>query len=345
MKHDLTWWAMRVVAVVVIGVILLVIPQQFDAFRVNQFNLVLTYAIAALGLNLLTGYNGQISIGHGAFYGVGAYTVVILVADHGWPHFGAVAVAAALTLVLGMLVGLPALRIEGLYLALVTLALATVFPQIVVRFSDFTGGTQGKRITNPEAFRAPDWTGLADDQWRYYVILAFAVVAFVLVRNLIRSRAGRAIIAIRDNETASETLGVNSSVYKVTVFGVSAMLAGVAGALSTFYEPFVSSGRFGINISIFLLVAVVVGGAATITGPAIGALLVVFVPIWLGDQDAPAELPPILFGVALILLMMVAPGGILGLLRRLTAWAKRQIGRRSSGAPPTPSAEPLASAS
>lgn len=343
MKRDARWWIVRIVAVVVVGGVLIALPQQYEAFRVNQFNKVITYAIAALGLNLLTGYNGQISIGHGAFYGVGAYTVVILVADHGWGHFPAVAVAAALTLVLGIIVGLPALRIEGLYLALVTLALATVFPQIIVRYRDFTGGAQGKRIPNPDAFKAPDWTGLADDQWRYYVLLAFAVVAFVLVRNLVKSRAGRAIIAIRDNETAATTLGVNHSAYKVFVFGVSAMLAGVGGALSTFYEPFVSSGQFNINLSIFLLVAVVVGGVATITGPAIGAFLVIFVPIWLGDLDVPAELPPILFGAALILLMMVAPGGVLGLVRRLTAFLKRQVGR-SGGPPPASSAEPLASA-
>jgi branched-chain amino acid transport system permease protein len=345
MTRDWKWWAWRVGAVVVLGTILLVLPQQYQAFRVNQFNLVITYAIAALGLNLLTGYNGQISVGHGAFYGVGAYTTVILVADYGWPYFGTVAMAAVITFLLGMLVGLPALRIHGLYLALVTLALATVFPQIIVRFSDFTGGFQGKRIPRGDAFVAPGWTGLADDQWRYYVLLTFAVVAFVLVRNLVRSRAGRAIIAIRDNPTAAATLGINVSAYKVLVFGVSAMLAGVAGSLSTFYSPFVSSGQYNINLSIFILVAVVVGGASTIMGPAVGAFLVVFVPIWLDDFDAPAELSPIVFGASLILLIMVAPGGILGLVRRLTAWVKRRTTRQKVGPPPAETAEPLASTS
>jgi branched-chain amino acid transport system permease protein len=343
MTRDWKWWAWRVGAVVVLGTILLILPQQYQAFRVNQFNLVITYAIAALGLNLLTGYNGQISVGHGAFYGVGAYTTVILVADYDWPYFATIAAAAVLTFLLGMLVGLPALRIQGLYLALVTLALATVFPQAIVRFSDFTGGAQGKRIPRSQEFRAPDWTGMANDQWRYYVLLAFAVVAFVLVRNLVRSRAGRAIISIRDNETAAAALGVNTSAYKVAVFGVSAMLAGVAGSLSTFYNPFVSSGQFTITLSIFLLVAVVVGGAATITGPAIGAFLVVFIPIWLHDFDAPAELSPIVFGVSLILLIMVAPGGVLGLVRRLNAWVKRRTARPTEKPPPAPSAEALAS--
>jgi branched-chain amino acid transport system permease protein len=329
MRRDARWWIGRVVAGVLLGGLLLWLPQSYPAFRVNQFSLVITYAIAALGLNLLTGFNGQISVGHGAFFGVGAYTVVILVADHGWPHFAALAMAMLLTFVLGLVVGLPALRIHGLYLALVTLALATVFPQIVVRFRDLTGGTQGKRIPRAEEFVAPGWTGLANDQWRYYVLLAFAVVAFVAVRNLIHSRAGRAIIAIRDNETAAVTLGVPHRAYKVLVFGVSAMLAGMAGGLAKFYDPFVSSGQYTINLSIILLVAVVVGGTARILGPAIGAFLVVFIPIWLPEQYP--QLSGVFFGASLIVLMMLAPGGILGLGTKLRLWASGQWRSRRPG--------------
>lgn len=329
MRRGTGWWIGRVVAIAALGGLLLWLPQYYPAFRVNQFNLVITYAIAALGLNLLTGYNGQISIGHGAFFGVGAYTVVILVADHGWPHFGALAMAMVITFALGLVVGLPALRIHGLYLALVTLALATVFPQIVVRFRDVTGGTQGKRIPRSDEFVAPSWSGMANDQWRYYVLLAFAVAAFVLVRNLVHSRAGRAIIAIRDNETAAVTLGVQHRAYKVLVFGVSAMLAGMAGGLAKFYDPFVSSGQYTINLSIILLVAVVVGGTARILGPAIGAFLVVFIPVWL-PQGYP-QLSGVLFGASLIVLMMVAPGGILGLGTRLRLWAGQQWRSRRLG--------------
>lgn len=328
--HDPRRLAIRVVLTVAVGAVLLYLPQYYPRYRVEgQFNVIITYAIAALGLNLLTGYNGQISIGHGAFFGVGAYTTAILVADHGWPHFATLAVAAGLAFVLGVLVGLPALRIQGLYLALVTLALATVFPLVITRFTSVTGGTQGKRVPR---FRAPGWTGLTDDQWKYYVLLAFAVIAFVLVRNLVKSRVGRALIATRDNETAAQVLGVHLASYKVLTFGVSAMLAGVAGSLSVFNQNFVNASKYDITLSITLLVAVVVGGAATIFGPAWGAFFVVMIPVWLPTKYP--QLSPVFFGGALILLMIVAPGGFLGLVRQVTAWLRRQIRRPATNDPP-----------
>jgi branched-chain amino acid transport system permease protein len=344
MKRDPKAFIVKLVVIVIIGAVLLAIPQQFPAFQVSRFNTAICFAIAALGLNLLTGYNGQISVGHGAFFGIGAYTSVILIVDHGWPHFATIAAAAVICFLVGLLVGLPALRIQGLYLALVTLALATIFPQIINRFSDVTGGSQGKTVPIKERFKAPDWTGLKDDQWKYYVFLTFAVVLFVLVRNLVRSRAGRAIISIRDNETAAETLGVNTAAYKVVVFGVSAMLAGIAGALFSFETSFVSSEQFNINLSITLLVAVVVGGAATLVGPAIGAYLVEFIPIWLTDSGANPQLSPVLFGGSLILLMIVAPGGILGLGRQIIGWVQRRVRRGGEPPPPPGVADALASA-
>jgi branched-chain amino acid transport system permease protein len=327
--HDRKRLAVHVVVTVVVGAVLLWIPQYYPKFRIEgQFNVILTYAIAALGLNLLTGYNGQISVGHGAFFGAGAYTTAILVADHGWPHFATLGVAAVIAFALGVLVGLPALRIKGLYLALVTLALATVFPLVITRFSSVTGGTQGKRVPR---FRAPAWTGLADDQWKYYVLLAFAVVSFVLVRNLIKSRVGRALIATRDNETAAEVLGVNLSVYKVVTFGVSAMLAGIAGSLSVFNDPFVNAEKYNLSLSITLLVAVVIGGAATIFGPAFGAFFVVMIPEWLPKKYP--QLSPVLFGGSLIVLMILAPGGFLGLVRQVTAWLKHKLRRTPATRP------------
>jgi branched-chain amino acid transport system permease protein len=315
----------------VVVVLLLLVPQTMAPFEVNKFSTAITIAIAALGLNLLTGYSGQISVGHGAFYGVGAYTTAILVADHGWPWLATTGMAAVIAFAVGCLIGLPALRIKGLYLALVTLALAVLFPQIIKRFSEVTGGTQGKRVGR---FRTPDWSGLEQDQWIFYLLLAFALVCWFLVYNLTRSRVGRALISIRDNEIGAEVLGVNLALYKVLTFGVSAMLAGIAGSLSVYVTGFVDARAFGINLSIEILVAVVIGGVATIAGPAIGAYLIEFLPDWLGDLGYSDQLSPVLFGGALILLMMVAPGGIMGLLRRIKAWVLRQFANRSDRSPP-----------
>ena len=297
------------------------IPQTFGRTDVNRFSLIMCIALAALGVNLLTGFNGQISVGHGAFYGIGAYTSFLLVADREWPFWAAALAAAALTFVVGLVIGLPALRIKGLYLAVVTLALAALFPQLVIRFDDLTGGTQGRQITRqetPEVYdfnRAPESMDLAADQWRFYVILVVTVVAFVLVRNLVRSRVGRALIATRDNETAAEVVGVPLARYKVLTFGASAMLAGIGGAMQTFLEGSVNPSQFNIDLSIEILVAVVVGGAATIAGPAIGAFLIIELPEWL-PSDVP-QLSLVLFGLSLVLLMRVAPGGVRWVTRRV----------------------------
>jgi branched-chain amino acid transport system permease protein len=319
--------------------VLVYLPQTYEAVQVKLFIDVLCLAFAAIGLNLLTGFSGLISVGHGAFFGLGAYTTAILVAEHGWSHPAALVASAVAAFALGVLVGLPALRIKGLYLALVTLALATLFPEFVKRFSDVTGGTQGLRVPK---VRAPDWTGLDDDQWQYYVILTLLVIAFVLVRNLVKSRVGRALIASRDNETAAETMGVNLALYRVVTFGISAMLAGIGGALLVWKDNFVDPGQFGINLSITILVAVVVGGAATLLGPPIGAFFVTFLPEWIPKQYP--ELSPVIFGGSLILLMMVAPGGVMGLARRAEAWLRRRVADRgSAAAPPGQAPDALAS--
>lgn len=336
-KFDWRAFALRWGMTAVVIALLLAVPQSFEPFRVNQFSGAITLAIAALGLNLLTGYSGQISVGHGAFFGVGAYTTAILVADHGWPYLATTAAAAVIAFAVGVLIGLPALRVRGLYLALVTLSLAVVFPQIIKRFADVTGGTQGKQVGR---FRAPDWTGLAQDQFIFYLFLAFALVAWLLVYNLVRSRVGRALVSVRDNEIGAEVLGVNIAFYKVVTFGLSAMLAGVAGSLSVYESGFVNSGEYSIVLSILILVAVVIGGVATIAGPAIGALLVTFLPEWTKGYDE--QLSPVIFGAVLILLMMVAPGGIMGLLRRVRAWVTRRLGRGDRSPPADAPADPEA---
>lgn len=318
------WFRIARVAVwILVFGVLVWLPQYFDAIQVKLFINVMCLAIAAIGLNLLTGYSGLISLGHGAFFGTGAYVTAILVAKHGWPHAGALVISALVTFVLGVALGIPTLRIKGIYLALVTLALATMFPQLIKRFSDVTGGTTGLRVPK---VRAPSWTGLANDQWQYYVILAVLVVVFVAVHNLIKSRVGRALIASRDNEIAAEAMGVNLALYRVATFGFSSMLAGVGGAMLVWKDNFVDPGQYGINLSIMLLVAVVVGGGATLMGPPLGAAIVTFLPEW-APKDNP-ELSPVVFGATLILLMIVAPGGIVGLLKRAARWLMMKLQHR-----------------
>lgn len=338
----------RIVAWAVVAVVLVVMPLQSPAFRNEQFVGWMAIAIAACGLNLLTGYNGQISVGHGALYGTGAYTVALLITDLGVPVWPAVAAAGIVCFAVGVVIGLPALRIKGLYLALVTLAVATLFPLLIEQFSSVTGGGSGLSITTPQAtprgvidrplqMQAP-FGGLEPDQWKYFVFLALTVVAFVLSRNVVRSRTGRSLIAIRDNETAAEVSGVHVARVKILTFGVSAALAGLGGAVFALNNARVNPSSFTIAVSIYFLIAVVVGGAASVVGPAIGAVAYgVFIDVLspeLPERLKPAT--PVILGVLLIVLMLVAPGGIVGLWRSIGA---RRAARRlatSGTAGPSP---------
>jgi branched-chain amino acid transport system permease protein len=305
---------MRVAVIAVVAAVVIAIPQYYEPFRVNQFTRIVIVAIAVLGLNLLTGFNGQISIGHSAFFGIGAYTTTILVADHGWPAGLTAVLAAVIAFGVGALCGIPALRIKGLYLALVTLALAIVFPLFVKRFSSETGGSQGKSLDEIEP---PEALDLENDQWRYYVVIVVAIILFVLVRNLVHSRVGRALIAIRDNETAAEVMGINLARFKTVTFGISSAIAAVAGSLFAMVEGFVSSqtALFNLTGAIEFLAAMVIGGAATVVGPVFGAFFVEEIPRLLSDYN-PA-LSQVLYGALLVALMFFIPSGVVGLYRRV----------------------------
>ncbi len=331
--------ALKGLVVVVAAVILYQLPLYYQEFRVRQFNEVIFLSVAVLGLGLLTGFNGQISIGHGAFFGIGAYTTAILVADHGWSYLATMPVGALLAFVVGALVGVPALRIKGLYLALTTLAFATTFTLVIKKFSSVTGGTQGKVVPR---FQVPSWSSLTNDQFIYYMLLAMAVVLFVLARNLVKSRVGRALIAVRDNEVAAEVVGVNLAAYKVMTFGLSAALAGLAGSMSVINTPFVDANSFTINKSIEFLAALVIGGAATIFGPIVGSIFVVFVPEF--SQDVNPALSQVIYGGLLIILMLVLPGGIIGGLKRLWAFVARHLPGSTATPPPALDAPPTADA-
>jgi branched-chain amino acid transport system permease protein len=290
----------------------LALPFVLSNFRVFQFTQVFIYAIALLGLNILTGYNGQISLGHGAFYALGAYTAAIMLDRFGLPYPLTIPAAGALCLVAGFLFGIPALRLEGLYLALATFALALATPQILKYFEAWTGGSQGIVLSRPTA---PFGLPLSPDQWLYLLTLAVLVALFGLAANLLRGRTGRAIVAIRDHPVAAQAMGINTALYKSLTFGVSAAYTGVAGALSALAIAFVAPDAFNIFLSITLLVGIVIGGLASVAGVIFGALFIQFVPNW--AQDISKAAPWAIYGAFLIGFMYLMPRGIAGTLRLL----------------------------
>ena len=301
------------------------IPHFVSDFTAYQFTLAMTYGIALLGLNILTGYNGQFSIGHSAFYAVGAYTAAILLYHFEWNHYATLPAAALVAFIFGFLFGLPALRLEGLYLALATFALAVATPQLLKfdAFEEWTGGVQGLFVLKPDPLIA----GLSQDQSLYYVTLGVMLLLMVGAWTLLHSRSGRAIMAIRDNPIAASTMGVNTALYKTTTFGVSAMYTGVAGALSVFATEFVSPDAFNFFLAVNLLVGSVVGGIVSIPGVVFGGLFLVFIPNYAQDISRlyPWVPPPwAIFGVFLILVVYFAPYGVWGGIERLRAWTLRR---------------------
>jgi len=312
----------------------LIAPMLAQPFMNQLLAQAVYLAIATMGLNLLTGYNGQVSIGHGAFYGIGAFTSALLVIDHGWTFELTIPVAMALTFVFGLLIGLPALRVRGLYLALVTLGLAVLFPQVAQKYVKRTGGVSLLQ-PEPRAIGSP-FPGLRDDRYAYYLGLVLLIVLSFLAWNLVRGRVGRAMIAVRDQEIAATAVGVHAARTKVTTFAISAAYAGVAGSMSLMVDKqAVGADAFlYFQRSIQFLVAMVIGGAATIMGPAVGALVLVFLQRNTMDLiSGKPILAPAVYGGALIAIVFVLPDGVVGGVNRLLA----ALGRRSSakGRPPT----------
>jgi branched-chain amino acid transport system permease protein len=303
-------------------------PLTFSSYHLFQLTLVVIYSIALLGLNILTGYGGQISLGQGAFYGIGAYTTAILVHHLSVPYWLTLPCAGVVCGVVGFLFGLPAVRLEGLHLALATFALGVVFPQILKSrgIERLTGGVQGITL---EKVEAPFGLSLSSDQWLYCLSLATALVLFVVARNLMKGPTGRVIVAIRDRPVAASSVGVDTALYKSLTFGLSAMYTGIAGALGALAVQFVGPDSFGVFLSISLLVGVVVGGLASISGAVYGALFIQFVPNLADDVSKAA--PSAVYGVVLVLSVYLMPRGVAGLVRRLSTGAlAARLGARSA---------------
>ena len=303
------WRRLGIIAFLVVAVVL---PHFIGDFYTFQMTQAAIYAIAILGLNLLTGFNGQFSLGHSAFYAIGAYTAAIMMNQWEVAYYWTLIPAGLVCLVAGFLFGLPALRLEGLYLALATFALAVATPQILKyeKLEHWTGGVQGIDLDKPEA---PAGLPLTDDQWLYYFTLAVMLLLFVGAWNLVRGRAGRAMIAIRDNPIAARTMGINTSLIKAVTFGVSALYTGVAGALSAIVIQFVAPDSFTFILAVSLLVGLVVGGVASIPGAVFGGLFILFIPNFANEISD--GLAWAVYGAFLILTVYVMPTGAAGLLR------------------------------
>ena len=304
-----------------LAVALLVLPFLVKNYRVFQFNLVLVYAIAILGLNILTGFNGQFSLGHGAFYAFGAYTAAILMSLYDVPYWATLPIAFVVCFVFGFAVGFPALRLAGHFLALATFALALAVPQLLKykKIEHFTGGVQGITLSKPEppfsftVFEQP----LSSDRWLYFFTLFVGAIMFVCTLNLLRGRVGRALVAIRDHPIAATAMGINLPMFKSLTFGTSAGCTGLAGALGAIVVGFVSPDSFTVMLSIFLLVGVVVGGLASIPGAIFGAIFIQFVPN-IADEISKSA-PAAIYGAMLIGLMYLMPTGVMGGIKRLLA--------------------------
>jgi branched-chain amino acid transport system permease protein len=309
---------------VVGGVVLIGIPTVTNQFFTFEFAKVAIFVCALLGLNLLTGYSGQISLGNGAFMAVGGYTTAILVHSTGVPYWTTIPVAAVVAGVAGFLIGIPALRLSGVYLALATFALALSIPPILNHFDTFTGGHGG--IVMP-AVTPPFGLDLSQEQWLYYLCTGIAILLFAFAWGVVRSRTGRAFMAIRDSETAATASGISLAYYKTLAFGLSASYAGVAGSLLAIVTSFINPDSFGLSLSLALLVGVVIGGLGMHFGAVPGSLLVVWLPYFaekasglqIGNLSFAGK-PDIFFGAALILIMLFAPNGAAGLLVRAWRW-------------------------
>jgi branched-chain amino acid transport system permease protein len=310
------------IAIIVIAMLPWIVPS----FVVFDLIYVAAYAIAILGLIILTGMNGQISLGHGAFMALGGYVVAVLAHNAGWPYWAAVPVAAVACGAFGLLIGLIALRLAGVYLALATFSLAVATPSLLKHYKSITGGFGGMSL---DPVQQPAGVPLDAQHWLYYVTWAVAGVAFLLSALLVRGKFGRALRALRDNPIAAVSFGVNPYYYKTLAFGWSAVLAGVAGAFYAIATAFVSPDTFSFALSITVLIGAVLGGVMTFWGALIGGVVIEFLPLL--AQHVNAGAPGVVYGVTLILMMMFVPDGIAGGIARI---ARAIVRRTPSGPPP-----------
>jgi branched-chain amino acid transport system permease protein len=297
----------------VVLAVLLLIPVFARNFVTFQMTMLLIYGLAVLALNILTGASGQFSLGQSAFYAVGAYTSAILMEHVGMNYALTLPIAGIVCFAAGFLFGQPALRLSGIYLALATFALAIAMPQLLKLglFEHWTGGVQGLVVAKPDA---PFGLPVSQDTWLYYFTLAITAAIYVFLANLLGSRSGRALLAIRDNEIAASAMGVNVALYKTLAFGISAGITGIAGALGAIAVQFVAPDAYTITLAISLFIGMVVGGVGWLPGSFIGSAFIIFVPNV--AETISKGLSGAVFGVLLFLIIFLVPHGARQILGR-----------------------------
>jgi branched-chain amino acid transport system permease protein len=331
--------SLEAIAFLVLVAVVAWLPRVVSDYRTYELAFVGIYFIALVGLGILTGYNGQISLGHGAFMGIGAYTTAILSVDHGIRDVWTIPVAGVIAGLAGLLVGIPALRLSGLYLALVTFGIAVAFPQLLKKYGHFTGGTTGKALN---VLKTPFGLHTSPNHWLYYLTWGIALVLLVGAWILLRSKSGRTWQAIRDSEIAAVSAGISIPQYKTLAFAISAFYAGVAGGLFAIGTFYITPDVFSVVLSINLVVGLAAGGLGSLSGLLGGAALVYYltnhsdaIGRWVNhlpyvaiDPKTPG-LATVIFGAVLILVMLILPTGAGGLVRRLLSPFTRRLYTRT----------------
>ena len=306
-----------------LGVALLAAPLFVAEYWLAQLTFALIYAIVGLGLMLLAGFTGQFSLGHAAFLGVGAYTQAVLT-GMGWPFMLSLACAAGLSAAVGVVVGLPALRVKGIYLGMATLSFGFIVEEVFARWESVTGGNAGKHLVPPEiwGFKFESTVSF------YFLCLVIAVVCTLAILNLLRSPTGRAFVAIRDSEISAQSMGIHLAHYKTLSFSLSAAFAGIGGALYAHKLQFISPDQFSILQSIDLLLMIVIGGLGSVHGAFLGAIFIISMPQvislskdWLPDAIGQAPgLQAVVYGVVLVAFVLFEPMGLYGRWLKMRTW-------------------------
>ena len=313
-------------------ILLLLLSSQIGAYDDYNLAAVAIFAIATAGLNLLTGVNGQLSLGHGALMAVGAYSTSLMLRGHDLPLLLVLLASLAAASLVGAVFGVAAARLRGPYLAGATLALAVGLPQIATRYSHVFGGEEGLTVPPPAA---PGWLGVdfPAERWLAWIAIAAALVTMVLLGNLLQSSVGRTFKAVRDHEAAAALAGINVARTQVIAFVISSACAGLAGSLFAYWAGLTAPAGFGVALSLQLVSAIVIGGLGSLSGAVWGSIVLVYVPALTSGMASSLKLPSavgnnlplLIYGAVLVVAMLVVPDGIDGGLRRLFALARARL--------------------